>query len=202
MSQLSMTVQFTGGSLTLGVDADIFALSRPDLDFILGLRDQLLALGEPTSNGLPPATEAEKETPGGGSAEVAAPKVKAVKPVKPKSIPRPPSRLTPEEKAEVVREADETGNDSEVQRKHGLGAGTVAYWRKVGHGKRAKAKPSTANYNEPPKVADPSGPAVRCPVCHVGCPVVDPSDNAEKRRVLGVHFVDSPDCKETMRRRG
>lgn len=52
----------------------------------------------------------------------------------------------------------------------------------------------------PKAKADPTGPSIRCPVCHTGCPVSDPSSTIEKRQALRIHYNESPSCEEIAKR--
>lgn len=200
MSQHTMTSPVGGsGSVTLVVEGDFLAMTDAEVEFIFGLRDRFREHGAKSTNGAVVVTETQLNVPGGGSTEPLTVTVtKAAVP--PRATAGKRRRFTDDQKAEAVREAEQEGYRATAIRL-GVADTQIHRWKREGLGKRPVAMHGD-NYNNGEAAKAAAGPAVRCPVCHVGCPVVDPSDNDEKRRVLGAHFKESPDCKETMRRRG
>jgi len=159
------------------------------------------SLEDPLHNGPPPIEKADEAPP----SSVDTPLIKAKKPEGARVVGRPKRSFTNEQRAEFVREADELGNDSEVQRRHDLSPGAISQWRKAGHGKRPKStgagspspsKPAVGDAPQPPA----TGPTQKCPSCSQLLPLESP-DPVHRLEAWKKHYKISPACEATNRRR-
>jgi transposase-like protein len=110
-------------------------------------------------------------------------------------------RFTDEEKADAVRQADESGSDSAVAREIGCHATSIGNWRKAGLGRRPKSTTEVPDKAKAKSKETAAGPTVRCPICKTGAPIEGEISEVTKAQALREHYKTKPECREALRAR-
>jgi len=108
--------------------------------------------------------------------------------------------FTPEEKADIVRQADEAGVDRHIQQRHHLAQGTIGRWRREGYGRKLHTG-STGSVIERATNSRTTYPSLRCPSCADRFAIPGTPTNLNRLRAWERHYEDSPGCLVKNKRR-